>query len=98
MKLPFRLLVALGSPPPAFMNVNTMTQPLTFIVEMINLIRKEAVKITYMAMIHMKGTCIIYYLKKPWDEISRPMHIFLKKISDHTWLNMNSQNTLLFNR
>lgn len=46
MKLPFRLFVALGSPPPAFMNDNAITQPLTFIIEMINPIKKETVKTT----------------------------------------------------
>lgn len=46
MTLPFRWFVALGSPLSAFMNDNAITQPLIFIVQMINLIKKETVKIT----------------------------------------------------
>lgn len=42
MKHPIRLFVALGSPPPAFMNDSAMTQPLTVIVWMINPIKKES--------------------------------------------------------
>lgn len=42
-----------------------------------------------MTIIHMKGACIMLLKDELWDEISRPMYIFLKKLPDNIWMNKN---------
>lgn len=80
-KLLFGLFMALGSSPPACMNDTAITQPLPFTVQMINPIKKETAKTPCHGNVpHERGMYNIL-LKKLWDEIRRPMNIFLRLFS-----------------